>query len=343
MLFLLTQNLIYSLMTATAFWAFFFQYSAIFITLGIIIIVIVSIVSRIFVKKKKGKKKGEVIRPVYDIIGNDAERIEELNRDLNAFGFAYEPYEDIFLSIMNPWQRQLGYCRLYDEASAALSMIIDCEPIRFEYNGKKWLIEFWKGQYGMTTGGEVGIYYTTGPDINIPGIFNGTFYFCVKDEDRINMSFVLRKNGNILFTRSDYHWWLTGFKLGEFTNPSELSMDITLELLDRQMAYAFLYALQKAGYKENEYAIQGKKVYIRYSKPHTSQPLTRTAFTDFIMQRNNESLCDAYNQLTESYSETLDKLVIVRKESPTMYNQILHMGKPKAVYDAYSTLKSHLK
>ena len=72
-------------------------------------------------------------------------------------------------------------------------MIIDCEPIYFRYKGKKWLIEFWKGQYGMTTGGEVGIYYTTGPDLNIPGLFNGTFYKCVNDEDRIDMSFAFRK------------------------------------------------------------------------------------------------------------------------------------------------------
>jgi len=243
---------------------------------------------------------------------------------------------------MNPWQRELGYCRLYDEASAALSMIIDCEPIRFEYNGQKWMIEFWKGQYGMTSGAEVGIYYTDGPDLNIPGIFNGTFYYCAKDEDRINMAFVLRKNGNLLFTRTGYHWWLTGFKLGEFSNPSELSMDITLDLFDRQMANAFVEALKKAGYSENEYGVQGKRVYVSFTKPHTSQPLTRTAFTEFIMQRNNESFCDAYNRLTEDYTDTIDKLEIVRNESPNMYNQILNMGKPRAVYDAFQWIKSYL-
>ena len=50
----------------------------------------------------------------------------------------------------------------------------------------------WKGQYGMTTGGEVGSLYK-GPDLNIPGVFNGTFYYCVKDEDMINISFAFRK------------------------------------------------------------------------------------------------------------------------------------------------------
>ncbi len=291
---------------------------------------------------KKKNKKQEAVRPITNIIGNAPERIAELNQEIKPFGFAYEPNQDVFYSRMNPWQRELGYCRLYDEASAAMSMIIDCEPITFEYNDKKWLIEFWKGQYGMNTGGEIGIYYTTGPNLNIPGIFNGTFYYCVQDEDCISMSFVLRKNGNLMFTRSAYHWWLTGFKLGEFSKPSELTMDITLDLYDRRMTYTFVNALMKIGYKEEEFSVQGSKVYIHFDKPHSPQPITRTVFTDFIMQRNNESFCKAYKRLTSDYTDTLDKLEILRRDSPEMYQQILTFGKPKTVYEAYDNIKDHL-
>ena len=35
---------------------------------------------------------------------------------------------DIFYSLNDCWQRDFGYCRLYDEACAPLAMIIDCEP-----------------------------------------------------------------------------------------------------------------------------------------------------------------------------------------------------------------------
>ena len=308
--------------------------------LGFVLLLIVTLVFHF--KKMKNNRRGEVTRPVTEIIGNVPERLAELNQELQPFGFAYEPYQDIFYSLMNPWQRGLGYCRLYDEASAALSMIIDCEPIYFEYDGRRWLIEFWKGQYGMNTGGEVGIYYTTGPNLNIPGVFNGAFFQCLKDEDCIDMSFAFRKNGNLLFTRSAIHWWLTGFKLGEFSKPSELSMDIVLNLYDRRMAVLFVEALKKAGYTEGEYAIQGRRVMIRYAKPHTPQPATRNSFTDFIMQRNNETFCNSYNYLTEEYTDTLDKLEIVRNESPNMYNQILNMGKSKAVYESYKTLRGYL-
>ncbi len=317
------------------------QYKITLVIGGLILILLISILYRFKFKKKK---KGEVIRPVTDIIGDEPERVTDLNKDLEPYGFAYEPYQDIFYSLMEPWQRRVGYCKLYDEASATLSLIIDCEPIRFEYGGKKWLIEFWKGQYGMTTGGEVGIYYTdsTSSDVNIPGLFSGTFYYCVNDEDRMNISFVLRKNGNLLLTRNGYHWWLTGFKLGEFSRPSELSMEILLDLYNTQMVDVFVETLKKVGYKDDEFSVRGRRVYIRYTKPHSPQPFTRTALTDYIMLKNNESFCNAYNYLTSEYPDPLDKLEVVRSESPNMYRQILGFGKPQGVFDSYNKLKNFL-
>lgn len=306
-----------------------------------VLLLIIALLIALGMKKKSHKK--EVVRPVTDIIGSETERIEELNQDIKPFGFAYETNQDIFYSIMYPWQREFGYCKLYDEACATMSMIVDCEPIRFEYNNRKWLIEFWKGQYGMTTGGEIGIYYSTGSKLNIPGIFNGTFYHCVEDEDCIDMSFILRKNGNILFARSGYHWWLTAFKLGEFSKPSELTMDIEINLFDKRMTYTFVNALISAGYKEEEYLVQGSRIYIHFDKPHMPQPVTRTAFTDFIMQRNNENNCSIYNRLTADYPDTLDKLEIVQKESPDLYQRIIHFGKPRAVYDSFNSIKDHLE
>lgn len=290
-------------------------------------------------KKKKSEpiNTPSVTQPIYS-----PKLIEELNQTIEPYGFAYESDQDIFYSIMYPWQREMGYCRLYDEASAILSMIIDCEPITFEYDGKKWLIEFWKGQYGMNTGGEVGIYYTTGIDLNIPDVFNGTFYYCVKDEDRINMYFVLRKNGKEVFSRNEYHWWLTGFKLGEFSDPSELSMEIVLELYNEEMVEAFTLALQEVGYKEDEYAVNGNLVIILFNKPHSEQPLTRNAVLDYLMQQNNKNLCDSYQTLTKGYTNSVDKLNIIRREAPELYAKILNIGKPKAAFEAYDTINNYL-
>lgn len=325
---------------ASILWSFYINNKVLVIVTTLMLLFIISAFNRLRISSKKKQKID--VRPITDIIGTEQEQLDELNKDLSPFGFAYDISQDLFYSLNDTWQRKFGYFRLYDEATATFSMIIDCEPIYFQYDGMKWMIEFWKGQYGMTTGGEVGIYYTTGPVLDIPGIFNGTFYYCVKDEDRINMSFALRKNGNLVFTRSAYHWWLTGFKLAEFSQPSELTMDIILDLYDRQMAEAFVEGLREAGYRENEYAIRGRRVYVHFDKPHTQQPFTRNPLTARLMQRNNKSYCDTYNQLTATYVNTLDKLSFIKHQSPHMYNQIMNMGKPLQVFESYNKIKGLL-
>ena len=77
---------------------------------------------------------------VVNVTGND-----EVDKAIGAAGYSYDMKQDMFYSRMDAWQREMGYCRLYDEVAAPCGMIIDCEPINFEYDGKKWLIEFWKG------------------------------------------------------------------------------------------------------------------------------------------------------------------------------------------------------
>ncbi|NLV89240.1 MAG: DUF4474 domain-containing protein, partial [Tissierellia bacterium] len=141
-----------------------------------------------------------------------------LNEFLRPYGLAYDPHQDVFYTIIDPWQRKMGYTRLYDEAAVLSFMVLDSEPIYFEYDNKSWMIEFWKGQYGMATGFEIGIYYTSQPDLSNK-TFNWTLYDCADDENMLKMRFELFKNHVSLIKRKGKHWWLTGFKLGEFSQP----------------------------------------------------------------------------------------------------------------------------
>lgn len=317
--------------------------NSIWVFAGIIIVLLIVSIIYLFITNRpsNAKAKSEVSLP--KLIKGGSKQVEALNKDLAPYGFAYERYQDVFYSINNCWQRKFGYCRLYDEACAPISLIVDCEPIRFEYNGIKWLIQFWKGQYGMTSGGEVGIYYTKGADLNIPGLFDGTFYYSVSDKDRINMAFALKKNDNLLFTRSGFHWWLTGFKLGEFSSPSELSMDIILELYNTDMCKAFVDALQKVGYTTEEFSVNGRRVNIKYTKPHSQQPISRTSFTEFIMQRNNESFCKTYENLTKNYPDTLQKLQVLKLKSPKLYKKVLNPGKSPLIYDSFKKISEYVE
>jgi len=251
---------------------------------------------------------------------------EELDKLLAIAGYAYDQKQDIFYSTLNPWQRNLGYCRLYDEAGAPLSMIMDCEPIYFNYQGEKWLIEFWKGQYGMVTGGEIGI-YKSGYNINIFDVWHDTLYNCASDADLLEMSYTLKKNGEYLFTRKDKHWWLTGFILGEFSEPKELTMDLEITLKNSEMLEAFLDGLRNTGYSDSKVNVVGNTVSLTFDIPYSKQPLTRMPLTDWLIQRKNEFLCDTYKELTEPYDSFNDKVKAIEEDAPQLYDQIIRMGK----------------
>lgn len=249
----------------------------------------------------------------------------ELDKIIELAGYDYDQPQDIFYSVLNPWQRNVGYCRLYDEAAAPLGMIMDCEPIYFDYDNRKWMISFWKGQYDLVCGSEVGI-YTGGLQLNIPDIFSGTFYNSVNDEEMLPISYTLKKNGKTLFTRSDRHWWLTGFKLGEFAQPSELTLETSLTFPNSAMRDAFLGGFKEAGYQEHEYTIDGNTVSFVFDTPHTPQPTTRTPATDEIIQEKNRLLCEMYQNLTREGQSTPEKLKILKKEAPELYDQALKLG-----------------
>lgn len=309
----------------------------------LIMIVIVdhTIYSRIFRRTFLGIKnfKGKMVHKEKKEIelGNDT-----IDKIIRAAGYAYDVRQDIFYSTMDAWQRDMGFCRLYDEAAAPMGMIIDCEPIYFEYDNKRWLIEFWKGQYDLVTGAEIGVYVTDGPDLDIPGYFNGTFYKSVSDTDLLKMSFLLMKNNKVLVRRRDTHWWLTGFKLGEFSEPFDLVMKLSVTLKDKAMRNAFIKGLQEAGYGRKKIRVFGNSVSIVFDKPYTSQPITRTEKTDWVIQRKNQFLCEAYQEITRPFNTLPDKINAVIDQSPEIYQHIINLGRTKELYEKFEKISKYL-
>lgn len=193
-----------------------------------------------------------------------------------------------------------------------------------------------------TKGEEIGVYSTDKDDLDIYDVFSGTFYNCVNNQDLLQISFVLKKNDEILFTREDKHWWLTGFKLGEFCNPSELKMKLSITLKDRGMRNAFIKGLKEAGYSEEKLSINDNTVSLEFNEPRTTQPLTRKAKTDWIIQKKNKLLCDKYQEITGSYDNFPDKMKAVQKEAPELFEAILKIGKTKDIFEKYKEIKDYL-
>lgn len=260
---------------------------------------------------------------------------------LSYAGYNYDPVQDIFFSRLDAWQREFGYCRLYDEAAAPASIIIDAEPVEFEYGGKKWLIQFWKGQYYLNTGCEIGVYYTDQQDLNIPGLFTGTFYQCASDDDLLGLSYVLFKKGRKLFERTERHWWLSGFKAGVFSEPEELAMHIKITLLDEKMCEAFVAALTKIGYQRSQLKIDGAYVEFVFDKAHTPKPFTRSEKTDRMIQNYNRLACKRYRQITIRCRTMAEKICIIRRKEPLFYEGMIRIGKTRRIIKAFYELIEH--
>ncbi len=268
---------------------------------------------------------------------NKSEQLEELNNDLQPAGFAYNFKEDYFYSLKDCWQRQAGYCRLYDEGSPLFNMEMDCEPITFSYNGKRWLIELWKGQYGITTGAEIGIYNTTREDVHSDK-FTGTFYQAIDDNEQLGLSFILYKNGKKLLQRREQHWWLTAFKLGEFSEKSSLTMNAKIKFPNRQMCSAFVQGLIKAGYVSKEFKVRFKTVTIKYTKPHTPQPISQQGVQERLVQETNKSNCNIFKIATAKYSDTMDKLEYIKSFVPELYDFMINSLYGKEFFKAFEWL-----
>lgn len=234
----------------------------------------------------------------------------ELGLAVYTAGFEYDPERDIICSTMNNMQRLAGYCWAYDEAAVMISSMIDCEPIYFRYGGYDWLIELWKGQYGIETGCEIGLYYHKTRKKSSDGQMKWEMFGCVDDEHMLDMAFALERNGEELFAREwTRHWWLTGFRWGEISKPEELTMKTSIRFPNGEMLQAFInggmekdagrtkgrvYGLKAMGYP---YTLTGEnEISFLYQKPVTKQPELRTLLGKAVLDQDRK-MVDEYNSI----------------------------------------------
>ncbi len=196
-------------------------------------------------------QKGE--KPYFNVVtdgtvsdSNSLEGLEGVAKTVGevilAAGFRYDKEQQIFYSEEESWQRNFGFMPIYDAGAAFVGMYYDTMRLKFNYNEKDWMIQIWKGRYGITTGGEMGVYYKS-PEVE------ENVYACVPDDEMITMSFALYKGNELYMTRGpEEHWWLTGFKLFDMIAPSELTMHCSFFMDDVGMADALEESMKDLGF-----------------------------------------------------------------------------------------------
>ncbi|MBQ8503677.1 MAG: DUF4474 domain-containing protein [Clostridia bacterium] len=186
---------------------------------------------------------------------------EEMEKS-GILGYLYDPKEGCFYTSADPWQRVVGYNSVFDVMGPFTLIDFDTVRLRFEYQNKDWMIQLWKGQYGLVFyGAEVGV-YTKPKDRDV------MHYDAASDSEMLKMSmtFIEKNNKGVWkekFTRpyGDY-WWCTGFLPGtRYGKYDRMKLDMRITMKDYEMLSGVTTAL-----KENniDYTVQGLDVYFVY-------------------------------------------------------------------------------
>lgn len=180
--------------------------------------------------------------------------------------YKYNETGNYYYTNEDPWQRMFGFNAAYDFGAQFVYMFFDTARIKFPYENKDWMIEFWKGQYGAVfIGAEIGVYYK-------PQDRTVEHYDSASDDDAIYMEMSLYRNGDELLSREyTRYWWCTGFvpgKLKKYSDRSELNLKARITMDNKKMLKAFVGGLESC--KEfdfvegKNYRIDGLDVFINW-------------------------------------------------------------------------------
>lgn len=193
-------------------------------------------------------KKKSVLKKVRSL--SITEKQTKLDTLAEPFGYCYDPKQDVFTSRLDAPQKIFGYTTLFDVSAPYFNMIFDYETIYFDYNSRTWLMEMWKGQYGINSGCEIGLYYAD--DIIPPRDYSSTHFASVEEKDMLQMAYELNRipaKGQsrplVLGRANRRHWWLTLFKPGFYSKPEQLYMNVSVRFKDYPMLYSFLHSFEK--------------------------------------------------------------------------------------------------
>ncbi len=242
---------------------------------------------------------------------------------VNPFGYCFHCDSGIFSTTTDAWQKQAGYTWLYDYMAPRFQMVFDALPVYFDYRGRTWLIEIWKGQYGINTGAEIGIYHA---DSIIPEQdYKSTWFSCAEENEMLECSFLLCNEGNDCIRNCGRHWWLTAFLAGCFTKPSSLSMEVSICFPNREMLSAFADGLKRAGYREDAVCIKGLTVCFVFCKNTTERYNLLTRFWRHFSQWKNKLFCKLYLWVTRPFCCTEDRVLYLYYYIPAAFRKLLRL------------------
>lgn len=254
--------------------------------------------------------------------------VQDVLEDGALAGYKYDANGDFYYTDdKDCWQKNAGYNEIYDNLAPATAMFIDQIRIRFSYEGKDWMLQFWKGQYGfLLIGAEIGVYTAPlGTFKNEGGAVN--HYSCAGQEDWLNMQldcyWAQNNNGKYkkVFTREyGKYWWATGFVKGQltkYTHPrTELKVKGRITFKSNDMATLFVYGLKEAGFVraigsdqlvDDSYYQNGKDVWVLWS----------TVYHDCFVDENGNPVSATTTKKPVTTTKKAEPTTVKPTEAPT--------------------------
>ena len=250
---------------------------------------ILVLISFVFVILFSRRKKKKILCRLACM--NPCEKENLLNSLLGPLGFYYESRWDVISSRTDAWQKAFGYLDAYNRAAPYLSMVFDSYPIYFDYEGRTWLVQIWKGQYGICTGCEVGLYYADG--LVKKSDYKKTLFHAVGESDWLDMSV----------------------------------MDVSVHFRNYEFGRKLCEALIEGGIKETDIFWSCRSIF--FHVPEGSRHFTLwQRFVRSVMQFKNRVYCRLFRFLTRCVCTNLDRILYLYFYLPRFLRHLLrHFSK----------------
>lgn len=255
------------------------------------------------------------------------EKCRVLSELISPLGYCYDRCQDIISTRNDAWQREFGYTALFDYTAPHFNMVFDWFPVYFDYEGRTWLAEFWKGQYGINSGGEIGLY--SADRIVSPQMRSTAHFDAVSDENMLSLAFCLTKNGHMLSSVTKHTWWLTSFSMGLFSQPEDLYLNASLRFRSYDMMQTFLHALRETEIPEEYIHVCGLQIHLQFGNmPQHSLSLIQR-ISRYRAQLFNRFFCRLYLFVTRFFTLTIDRLLYLYYLLPGCFFRCLRLRRCK--------------
>lgn len=268
-------------------------------------------------------KKKSVIKKINSL--SIAEKTSILNDVADGLGYVYDASQDIFSTRLDAIQKRFGYATLYDKSAPYFNMIFDTEVFYFNYDGKTWRIQLWKGQYGINAGCELGIYYTD--EIISPDKYDSTLFKVAENTDMLDL--FIKLNSECQKKPCPYaqlgrlggrHWWITIFKPGVFFKPKQLFTNVSITFKNYKMMYSFLESFRTA-LPNTPYKTNRTTVYFNYYKSQRKYSFFKRLVRGFALLICR-FYCFIFNKLTNDFTKSGDKILYIYYYVPILLRKL---------------------